>query len=198
MLTPRPPEPHQWYTPAECAALLGGRRHGAGWRAKCPAHGGNNPDALSIAQGQDNYGNPITLLYCHAHQCSVADICAAIGIQVKNLFCIHPTYARETQRRPQTHSPQLAEIKRTNTLPPGGIAQVMLEEMIVSDPEWIQSCAPARKTLWEIAQASPQARAAFTHALQLAHLHPMRFWDTLGAEYTAGRLAPSEGNPSHA
>ena len=76
--------------PAECAALLGGKPHGERLRAPCPVHGGSNPTALGIAQGRDRDGNPMTLLHCFAQDCPVEDICAAMGIEVKDLFCIHP------------------------------------------------------------------------------------------------------------
>ena len=86
------PDPlaHHWYTPAECAALLGGKPHGERWRAPCPVHGGTNPTALGIAQGRDREGNPMTLLHCFAQDCPVEEICAAMGIEVKDLFVIHP------------------------------------------------------------------------------------------------------------
>jgi hypothetical protein len=174
--------PHIWYTPADCAAMLDATQHGNHWRAACPAHQGENPNALRIAQGTDKYGHPCTLLYCFAHQCAIADICAALSIQVCNLFSMHPSYAKATASQPRTGSPRLARIKKENTLPPGGIAQVLLEEMIISDPHWIQACAPARAKLWEIAQASPLARAAFTSALERADLHAVMFWKTLAEE----------------
>ena len=95
MAVPDPsPVAHHWYTPAECASLLGGTPHGERFRAPCPVHGGSNPTALGIAQGRDRDGNPMTLLHCFARNCAVEDICAAMGIEVKDLFCIHPTYAR--------------------------------------------------------------------------------------------------------
>jgi hypothetical protein len=51
---------------------------------------------------------------------------------------------------------------------PDAIAQIMLEEMIVSDPQWIQDCAPARAKMWELAQASPKARTQLSLALRQA------------------------------
>ena len=60
------PVPHHWYTPAECAALLGGTPHGERFRAPCPVHGGSNPTALGIAQGRDRRGQPddLAALFC--------------------------------------------------------------------------------------------------------------------------------------
>ena len=172
---------HHWYTPAECAALLGGKPHGERWRAPCPAHGGSNPTALGIAQGRDRDGNPMTLLHCFAHDCPVEDICGAMGIEVKDLFCLDPAFARSTRHAPRSRSPRIERLRHAaQPLTPDEIAQVMLEEMIVSDPQWIETCAPARAKMWELAQASPRARTQLSHALRQAGFSPALFWDTLG------------------
>jgi hypothetical protein len=177
------PSIHHWYTPAECAAILGGKAHGDRWRAPCPAHGGSNPTALGIAQGRDRDGNPMTLLHCFARDCSVEAICAAIGLEVKDLFCIHPAFARAHRHVPRSRSPRLAQIRRqTNPLTADEIAQIMLEEMIMSDPQWIQDCIPARAKMWELAQASPKCRALLSHALHTAGIRPSSFWDALARE----------------
>jgi hypothetical protein len=176
------PVAHHWYTPAECAALLGGEAHGDKWRAPCPAHGGSNPTALGIAQGRDRYGNPMTLLHCFANQCPVEDICAAMGIAVKDLFCIQPAYAREHRHGPRAKSLRVERLRTMQEPSPDAIAQIMLEEMIVSDPQWIQECAPARVKMWELAQDSPLAMARLTTALTQAHIPPSPFWDTLALE----------------
>ena len=65
---------------------------------------------------------------------------------------------------------------------PDEIAQILLEEMIVSDPSWIQECAPARQKMWALAEASPKAKEALTKALYHGHLSPKAFWQTLAAE----------------
>jgi hypothetical protein len=185
MLTPPPDRPpaHVWYTPEECASLLQATRHGAQWRARCPAHGGDNPTSLAISAGEDRNGNPVTLLYCFAHQCKVEDICAAMGIEVVNLFCIQLAYGTETRHRPRARSPRIQALKKgQEPATSDEIAQILLEEMIVSDPMWIQECAPARQKMWELAQASPHVRAALTQALRRAHILPLQFWDTLAAE----------------
>ena len=70
---------------------------------------------------------------------------------------------------------------------PDEIAQILLEEMIVSDPEWIQTCAPARAKLWELASASAQAREVFTRALREARITPARFWEALAQECTGAQ-----------
>jgi hypothetical protein len=178
------PSQHIWYTPAECAAMLGGNQHGEKWRAPCPAHGGENKTALGIAQGRDRDGNPMTLLHCFARECPVEDICAAMGIEVKNLFCIQPHYARATRHAPRSRSPRIARMRQQpNPLTPDEIAQVLLEEMIVSDPAWIEECAPARAKLWELAQRSHHIREAFTRALRTAGLIPSTFWRTLARDH---------------
>lgn len=166
--------------------MLGGTAHGERFRAPCPVHGGSNPTALGIAQGRDRDGNPMTLLHCFAQDCAVEDICAVLGIEVKDLFCIHPTFARTQRHAPRSRSPRIAQIRRqTNPLTPDEIAQILLEEMIVSDPVWIQECAPARAKMWALAQASPRARALLSTALHTARIIPAQFWDALAREQGA-------------
>ena len=161
--------------------MLGGKAHGDRWRAPCPVHGGTNPTALGIAQGRDREGNPMTLLHCFARDCPVEDICAAMGIEVKDLFCIHPAFAREHRHVPRARSSRVTRLRTMHEPSPDDIAQVMLEEMIVSDPAWIEECAPARAKMWELAQASPRARAQLSEALKKAGFIPAQFWDTLGS-----------------
>ena len=175
---------HVWYTPADCAAMLDATPQGDRWRARCPAHGGDNRDALSIAQGRDAYGNPMTLLHCFAHECSIEDICAAMGLTVRNLFCLQPQYAKATRNQPRARSPRVEKLRHATTpYTPDEIAQLLLEEMIRSDPVWIEECVPARAMLWELAQKSPLAREAFTGALRQAQIPVMRFWDVLAHEH---------------
>jgi hypothetical protein len=145
-------------------------------------HGGSNPTALGIAQGRDRYGNGVTLLHCFARNCAVEDICAAIGIAVKDLFCIHPDYARANRHVPRSRSPRVDRLRTMQDPSPDEMAQVMLEEMIVSDPQWIEECAPARAKMWELAQASPPARRQFFRALRAAGLDPSMFFETLAQE----------------
>jgi hypothetical protein len=175
----QPSPEHRWYTPADCAAILLAGPSGEGYRGPCPVHRGDSTDALHIFQGTDKYGHPKTILYCHAHQCPRAAICAEMGIHVKNLYAIQPAYAKATQHLPRAHSPRIARLKHMEDPSPDEIEQILLEEMIVSDPAWIETCAPARAKMWELAQASPKAHAAFTRALRDAHLNPLTFWDVL-------------------
>lgn len=181
-MPPPIPHEHHWYTPAECAAMLGGVAHGGAWRSACPAHGGDNRQALGIAEGKGREGNPMTLLHCFAHDCPIEDICAAMGITVKDLFCIHPTYAREHRTAPRAKSPRIARLKTMQETNADIIAQIMLEEMIASDPAFIQECVPARQKMWELAQASHEARTRLTRALQEARILPTPFWDALARE----------------
>jgi hypothetical protein len=123
----------------------------------------------------------MTLLHCFARNCAVEDICAAIGIEVKDLFCIHPDYARVTRHASRARSPRVDRLRTMQDPSPDEIAQIMLEEMIVSDPQWIQDCAPARAKMWELAQASHKARAQLSQALKKAGFNPALFWDTLAS-----------------
>jgi hypothetical protein len=62
------------------ARLDGVRRTSNGWTAKCPAH----PDrtaSLSIAEGNDGRA----LVHCFAG-CAAADIVAAVGLELADLF----------------------------------------------------------------------------------------------------------------
>lgn len=182
-MTPPPvPDVHRWYTPADCAAMLLAVKHGDQWRAPCPVHGGESTDALSIRQRTDRYGNPATYLHCFAHHCHIEDICAAMGIELRNLFSIHPVYAEKTRHVPRAHSPRINRLKAMEEPTQDEIAQILLEEMIVSDPEWIQTCAPARQKMWELAQDS-HVKRAFITALEAAHIVQRPFWETLRAEY---------------
>lgn len=173
---------HLYYTPADCAALLGGVPHGDAWRARCPVHGGDNLQTLSIAQGQDRDGHPMTLLHCFAHACALEDMCAAMGITVANLFCIHPAYATATRHALRARSPRVARLRTMQEPTSDDVAQVLLEELIVSDPAFLQECAPARAKMWELAQRSHRARAGFLGALRSAGLSPAGFWQTLRSE----------------
>jgi hypothetical protein len=181
MATQIPPE-HRWYTPADCAALLLAVKHGDQWRAPCPVHGGESTDCLSIRQVIDRYGNPKTSLHCFAHDCDIEDICAEMGIEVRQLYSIQPDYAKATKHVPRAKSPRIDKLKQMEEPTPDEIAQILLEEMIVSDPAFIQKCAPARAKMWEIAQASHGAREAFTRALREAHVIPARFWEQMRNE----------------
>jgi hypothetical protein len=188
MITPPPaPVPHVWYTPEDCASRLQATRHGAQWRARCPAHAGDNPTSLAISAGEDKNGNPVTLLYCFAHQCSVEDICAAMGIQVVNLFCIQLAYGTATRNVPRARSPRIQQLKKgEEPATSDEIAQILLEEMIVSDPEWIQTCQPARQKMWALATTSLAQRESLTKALRQGGLNPHAFWRILDAEQRRG------------
>ena len=56
------------------------RKSGKGWLACCPAHDDQNP-SLSIDVGDEGQ----VLVYCHAG-CGLAEVCAALGLEVKDLF----------------------------------------------------------------------------------------------------------------
>lgn len=180
------PAEHRWYTPADCSALVLGVQHGRRYCAPCPACQSSRTDALSITEGTDRDGHPMTLLHCFAHQCPIEDICAAMGIEVRNLFCLHPDYARATRAAPRARSPRIDRLKAMEDATPDAIAQILLEELIISDPPFIQECAPARQKMWELAQASPKTKEALTKALYDAHLSPVYFWETLAADVERG------------
>ena len=62
--------------------LDGVRQVGAGrWRARCPAHDGQNRNVLSIGETSDG----TTLIKCF-HGCTAAEVVAAVGMQLHDLF----------------------------------------------------------------------------------------------------------------
>lgn len=69
------------------------------WQACCPAHEDNSP-SLSIKQA--DYGN--ILIKCWSG-CSAQDICAAIGIELKDLF-------NEPQKFRSEYKPRQIDIKK--------------------------------------------------------------------------------------
>ncbi|MCP4708831.1 MAG: DUF927 domain-containing protein, partial [Planctomycetes bacterium] len=62
------------------------------WQAKCPAHDDRHP-SLSVRLSDDGR----ILLYCHAG-CSCAEICAALGIEQKDLFVQKSNYSKPQSR----------------------------------------------------------------------------------------------------
>ena len=55
------------------------------WRCCCPAHGGSNPSALSVGIGDEGR----VLLKCW-HGCGAAEVAAAIGLELSDLFPSSP------------------------------------------------------------------------------------------------------------
>jgi len=66
-------------TAAEIAKLLEGRRAGAGWMAKCPAHD-DRRESLSLGQGARGW-----VVHCFAG-CEPADVMRAFGLTMRDLF----------------------------------------------------------------------------------------------------------------
>lgn len=52
------------------------------WRACCPAHGGRHQN-LSVAVGDDG---ETLLMRCFSHGCGAAEIVAAVGLELTDLF----------------------------------------------------------------------------------------------------------------
>jgi hypothetical protein len=71
--------------------LLNAKRNGNGWKAKCPAHDDRQP-SLSIHEGADGR----VLLKCFAG-CTTANIVAAVGLTLRDLF---PAKPRSQSRKP--------------------------------------------------------------------------------------------------
>jgi hypothetical protein len=204
------PHAHVWSTPAWCAAQLGATPRGQGYRGACPVHDGDNPDALHVWQKLDPRGNPVTMITCHTRHCDIRTICAYLGIELANLYSIRPEYYPAMKHFPPARSPRLARLRHMEEIPleeleampedltpeeqarlmheptPDAIAQMLLEELIVGDPAFIQECAPARQKMWELVQASPKAKARLTQALRHTHLIPSEFWAELARQMGEG------------
>jgi hypothetical protein len=104
-----------------------------------------------------------------------------MGIEVRDLYSM-PANTYTTSRLPRGKSPRIAKLAQMEDPTPDEVIQVLLEEEIVADPQWIETCAPAREKLWELAQTSPKAKEAFTKALKQAQIIPAFFWATLEEE----------------
>jgi hypothetical protein len=82
------------------ARLDGVQQAGRGWRARCPSHGSDRNRSLSIAAADDGR----VLLKCFA-ECPAADVLAAVGLTLADLFPVRITHAttpaerRELQER---------------------------------------------------------------------------------------------------
>ena len=70
------------------------------FRARCPGHDGDNPTALSVGIGADGRA----VLFCHAHQCDVEAITAALGLSVADLLPDGHRRARRFPLRPVQRS----------------------------------------------------------------------------------------------
>ena len=173
---------HVWITPAMIAAQLDATRHGDHWRASCPAHGGENTSALAITEGTDADGHPMTLLHCFAHECDIAAICVGLGIQVAQLFCIQPAYAKTHRRSPRAHGIGIKQLRELQEATPDDIAQVMLLEMLRDDAGFLEECEPARQTMYRLLQ-SPRHRLRLFDGLTHLHLNPTILSARLRKEY---------------
>ena len=67
------------------------------FRAYCPVHGGENPDAWHVAVGADGSA----LLTCHVHRCSIMATVAALGLTLADLF---PAGHHRARRRHLHHA----------------------------------------------------------------------------------------------
>ncbi len=70
------------------------------FRARCPAHNGENRDALHVAIGADGRA----VVWCFAHQCEAEAITAALGLSVADLFPDGHHRARRLPSRPVRRS----------------------------------------------------------------------------------------------
>lgn len=99
------------------------------WRAKCPAHSGDSPTALSIRETDDG----AVLLHCHAHGCAVEDIAGAVGINLADLFPRRDMpagqFAKKGIAKPWRASDVIAALKHETT-----VAVVILQDVEKGKP----------------------------------------------------------------
>lgn len=182
-MAPNMSSDHVWYTPNDIAAALDAHKHGDGWRARCPAHDGDNPATLGIKCGTDKHGNPCTLLYCFAYQCDIRDICEALDISLASLFCIHPEYARATRNASRSQDVRIERLKFHRTPhSQDDLAQCMLASEIVNSANFLANCPPARETFWRLIQ-DPTRKSALVKALIEAALPVRATLDALRDEW---------------
>ncbi len=81
------------------------RKSGQGWMAKCPAHEDRSP-SLSIREAEDR-----VLLHCFSG-CSVAAICGALGIGIRDLFAENLSPVQWTQLQQARRERKQADHKK--------------------------------------------------------------------------------------
>lgn len=93
------------------------------WRAPCPAHGGTNRSALAIRE----LGDGRVLVHCHAHGCGAAEIVAAVGLELDDLF---PERAPSDHRHPRERRPWNPTDILAATAEEAAIAYVIVRRML--------------------------------------------------------------------
>ena len=140
------------------------RRAGRGWVAKCPAHDDKTP-SLNIREGEKGL-----LIKCWTG-CSLADICAALGIQPCKLF--YDSGLTREQRRARPPRPKRVDWRRTS-----------YEWEYVSDTHWLKAdtifkaamkLTPSCMTDEELEQAWHCLDVAFRHQRVADHFADMAF-----------------------
>ena len=94
----------------DLAHLLGGRKSGSVWMARCPAHDDRTP-SLSICDAEDNK----VLVRCHAG-CEQERVIAALrtrGLWTNNSPRSHPTQRSNVQHKPDKDDAKRTEVALT-------------------------------------------------------------------------------------
>ena len=118
------------------------RTSGSKHMARCPAHDDGRP-SLSVCEGNDRR----VLLKCFAG-CGVADITAAIGLSLSDLYPPSTPEQRQTARRRASRQQALEEIGREATI----------VQVIATDVKESQAIDP--ETWGRLAEAARRIRAA--------------------------------------
>jgi hypothetical protein len=114
------------------------RKSGRGWTAKCPAHE-DRTASLSITAGDDGR----VLLHCFAG-CCTADVVAAAGLQIADLFVRKPTADMTFAERAalKEHGRQAQWRAALNVLSlESKIVQIAAREMAKGKPLTQEDCA---------------------------------------------------------
>ncbi len=75
------------------------RQKGDSYRARCPVHGGDSRDSLSIREADDGK----ILIHCHAHQCPPLEIVNVCGLEMTDLFPERITHHATPKQKRQWH-----------------------------------------------------------------------------------------------
>lgn len=128
-------------------------RGGGRWMASCPCHDDRTP-SLSIR----DHGGTI-LVHCFSQQCSPADICEAIGFDIKDLFTLSENFdasKHQKQRRLYHDAPQALEALAFESLVLQVIANDMLKNNTIDE-----------QTKKRLAQAATRIEAALEYTRRM-------------------------------
>lgn len=117
------------------------------WIARCPAHDDKRP-SLSIREGDTG----ATLAYCWAG-CSIAEIAAAVGLELSDLFPPRLPDVHSTRPRASALTPFVATFERDLL-----IVQILLADLAQAKPIAADDCVTAKAAASRVWNALQEAR----------------------------------------